>query len=80
MVKLGLEINFTPSYSPWANGINERNHYSCNMVVKKLRMEDENLSLQTAVKMAAWTHNTSVNILGYSPLQLVTGKSVVLPE
>ena len=31
------------------------------------------------VKAASWTHNTSVNKLGYSPLQLVTGKAVTLP-
>ena len=31
------------------------------------------------VKAAAWTHNTSVNKLGYTPLQLVTGKAVTLP-
>ena len=30
--------------------------------------------------MAAWTHNTNVNTLGYSPLQLMTGKSIVLPS
>ena len=31
------------------------------------------------IKAAAWTHNTSVNKLGYTPLQLVTGKAVTLP-
>ena len=31
------------------------------------------------VKAAAWTHNTSINRLGYSPLQLVTGKAVTIP-
>ena len=31
------------------------------------------------VKAAAWTHNTSVNKLGYSPLQLVTGQAVMIP-
>ena len=31
------------------------------------------------VKVAAWTHNTSVNRLGYSPLQLVTGQAVMVP-
>merc|ERR1712074_48942 len=30
--KLGLTINFTPSYSPWSNGIKERNHYSCDVI------------------------------------------------
>ena len=32
------------------------------------------------VKAPAWTHNTSVNKLGYSPLQLVTGQAVMVPE
>ncbi len=31
--------------------------------------------------MASWTHNTNVNVLGFQPLslQLVTGKSVMIP-
>ena len=35
--------------------------------------------MDALVKAAAWTHNTSVNKLGYLPLQLVTGKAVTLP-
>merc|ERR1712177_128865 len=31
------------------------------------------------VKTAAWTHNTNVNKVGFSPLQLVTGKAVNIP-
>ena len=31
------------------------------------------------INMASWTHNANINVLGYSPLQLVTGKSIVLP-
>merc|ERR1712105_546205 len=77
--KLGLKISFTPSYSPWSNGINERNHYSCDVIVKKIMEEDKKIMLQEATTMAAWTHNTNVNTLGYSPLQLMTGKSIVLP-
>ena len=56
--------------------MNERNRYSCDVIVKKAMEEDKNLRLQTAVNMASWTN---VNILGFSPLQLVTGKSIVLP-
>ena len=41
--------------------------------------EDKKISLQEAVNMAAWTHNMNVNVLGYTPLQLVTSKSVVFP-
>ena len=29
--------------------------------------------------MAGWTHNTNVNTLGFTPLQLVTGKNVMFP-
>merc|ERR1712074_249508 len=79
VAKLGLTIKFTPSYSPWSNGINERNHYSCDVIVKKIREENNKVTLQEAVSMASWTHNTNVNTHGYSPLQLVTGKSIVLP-
>ena len=43
-------------------------------------MEDKKTPLTDAlVKAAAWTHNISVNKLGYSPLQLVTGKAVTIP-
>merc|ERR1711984_33400 len=79
VAKLGLTINFTPSYSPWSNGINERNHYSCDVIVKKIQEENKKVTPQEVVSMAAWTHNTNVNTHGYSPMQLVTGKSIVLP-
>ena len=43
-------------------------------------MEEEKVPLyDSLVKAAAWTHNTFVNKLGFSPLQLVTGKAVTIP-
>ena len=43
-------------------------------------MEEYKVSLSDSlVKAAAWTHNTSVKKLGYSPLQLVTGQAVMIP-
>ena len=43
-------------------------------------MEEQKVSLSDSlVKAAAWTHNASVNKLGYSPLQLVTGQAVMVP-
>ena len=77
--KLGISISYRPAYSPWSNGINERNHASCDLTIKKL-MEDKNVGLtDVLVKTAAWTHNTNVNRAGYSPLTLVTGKAVSIP-
>ena len=42
--KLGININFGPAYSPWSNGINERNHASCDITIRKL-MKDKNIRL-----------------------------------
>ena len=44
-------------------------------------MADQKESLSDFLMIAAaWTHNTLVNKLGYSPLQLVTGQAVTLPR
>ena len=29
--------------------------------------------------MASWTHNPNVNVLGFQPLPLVTGRSLMIP-
>ena len=72
-------MKFGPSYSPWSNGLNEWNHASADITIKKL-MEEHKVALSDSlVKAAAWTHNTLVNKLGYSPLQLVTGQAVTIP-
>merc|ERR1712240_48972 len=56
--KLGISISYEPAYSPWSNGINERNHASCDLTIKKL-MEEKKIGLiDVLVKTAAWTHNT----------------------
>merc|ERR1712243_1694 len=74
--KLRISISYGPAYSPWSNGIIERNHALCDLTIKKL-MQDKNVgTLDVLVKTAAWTHNTNVNRAGYSPLTLVTGKAV----
>ena len=49
-------------------------------ILDKKLMEEKKMALNDSlVKAAAWTHNTSGNKLGYTPLQLVTGKAVTLP-
>merc|ERR1711962_1890412 len=78
--KLGLKIKFKPAFSPWSNDINERNHYNCDVMVMKIIEENKNVGLGEAVDMASWTHNTNVNVEGFQPLQLMTGKSVLIPD
>ena len=77
--KCQLTLKFGPSYSPWSNGLNERNHGVCDVIVKKAMETDKTLTLQEAVNIAAWSHNTNVNKLGYSPMQLQLGKAITLP-
>ena len=77
--KMGLTVKFGPAYSLWSNGLNERNHALADLTIKKLMEEKMTILSDSLIKVAAWTHKTSKNKLGYSPLQLVTGKSVTLP-
>ena len=77
--KCQLTLRFGPSNSPWSNGLNERNHGVCDVIIKKAMQTDKTLTLQEAVNIAAWSHNTNVNKLGYSPMQLQLGKAVTLP-
>ena len=37
--KLGLTVKFGPAYSPWSNGLNERNYASADLTIKKLLEE-----------------------------------------
>ena len=76
--KLGIKIQFTPAFSPWSNGVNERNHYNCDVIVRKIMDEDKKIILEEAVDVASWTQNTNLNILGFQPLQLVTHKNVMI--
>ena len=77
--KLGLTVKFGPAYSPWSNDLNGKNHAVVDLTIKKLMEEKKTALSDSLVTAAGWTHNTSINKLGYSPLQLVTGKSVTLP-
>ena len=77
--KAGFTIRFGPSYYPWSNGMNKHNHYSADIVVRKIMETYKKISLEQAVEMSSWTHNMNVNCLGFDPMSLVTGKSVVYP-
>ena len=70
--KLGLTVKFGPAYSPWSNGLNERNHASADLTIRKLMEEKKTPLSNSLIKAASWAHNSSVNKLIYTPLQLVT--------
>ena len=40
--KLGLSVKFGPAYSPWSNGLNERNYASADLTIKEtIRREED---------------------------------------
>ena len=77
--KYGISVRLTAAHSPWSNGKNERNHYTCDLVVDKLLAEDPNLGLDEAVSHAVNAKNLQINKTGFSPRQLMYGKQGVIP-
>ena len=77
--KWNIQFSAGPPYSPWSNGLNERNHHSCDIVVKKLLMEEPGMKLQSAINKAAWVHNTNLTKNGYAPLTTMSGQPIKLP-
>ena len=62
--------------------MNERNHASADIKIRKMLEEETKPKVHLTndlVKSASWVHNKNVNWLGYSPLQIATGKSVTIP-
>merc|ERR1712082_104845 len=77
--KWGLEMKFGPPYSPWSNGLNEKNHGAADKAVRKYLADHPRASLQEAVSYGQWTHNTNTSRAGYVHLQLMTGKKASFP-
>ena len=72
--KQDIDFLAGPPYSPWSNGCNERKHYSCDLIVKKLIAEDPKIKLQSAINKAAWAHNTNTAATGFAPITIATGQ------
>ena len=69
----GISIKHTAAYAPWANGINERNHYTVDMMMDKMLEENPTLSEDTALQYAICIRNCSMFVNGFTPAQLVFG-------
>ena len=41
IANLGITVRYGPAYSLWWNGINERNHASCDVTIRKLIEENK---------------------------------------
>ena len=77
--KFGIKLFLTAGNSPWSNGKNERNHYTCDKTIDKLMEDDKTMKLEDAVRKAVYVHNLQVTRRGFSPRQLVFGYQGVVP-
>ena len=77
--KLGIRHTTTGSFSPFSNGLNERNHHTVDLMMEKIMEEDEDISFEDALAKAVYAKNTMLNVHGFSPAQILTGRQPRLP-
>ena len=70
------EVCNTGTESPWQNGICERNHAVIDLCVENMLEDDQTLSLEVALAWAVNAKNSKSNYSGFSPYQLVLGKTL----
>ena len=71
--QFGINIKHTAAYTPWANGINENNHASIDIVMEKMLEE-------TALQYAVSIRNCSMFVLVFTPALLAIGQTPRLPS
>ena len=77
--KMGRTHYVTPAHTPWANGANERGHFTCDQTFRKLREEQPRRSLQSLLDEACYWANQEIRKSGFSAHQIMFGKQAVIP-
>ena len=74
-----IQMLTSGGYSPWQNGLCEKNHHLIDMMIEKMMHGDSTLTLERALAAALYAKKSMINVNGYSPLQLMMGKQPRLP-
>ena len=77
--KFNIKIQTTPLYSPWSNGVCERQNQTLTSMLLKIK-DSEKCDYDTALAWAVSAKNSLVNHNGFSPSQLVFGQNPNLPN
>ena len=70
----------TGANSPWQNGICEKNHALVDNMLERIEDDYPDLDVETMLAWACMAKNCLTNVYGYSPNQLVFGRSPKLPN
>ena len=66
----GILIKHTAAYSPWANGLNERNHATVDFMLNKMLLENPTMPKEMALQYAVAVRNNFMFVDGFTPVQL----------
>ena len=69
----------TAAFAPWSNGGNERNHHTVDLMMEKIMAEDKSIKFEDALARAVYAKNSMLNVHGFSPSQILTGKQPRIP-
>ena len=70
----------TGAYSPWQNGLCEKNHALVDNILERLDEDFPDMDLHTKLSWAGMAKNSLQMVYGYSPNQLVFGRNPNLPN
>ena len=76
---MNIEVMHTAGYSPFSNGVCERNHAVVDDMVYRMMAEDKELKVEVALAWAVNAKNCLQMFGGFSPYQLVYGRNPRLP-
>ena len=77
---LNVELLTTGANAPWQNGIVERNHMTSDSIISAVLRDYPKMSLEVALAWAINAVNSMSSVRGFSPYQLVFGRSIKLPN
>ena len=78
--QLNIELLSTGANAPWQNGTVERNHMTTDSIINAVKRDYPNMSLEVALAWAINAVNSMSSVRGFSPYQLVFGRSIKLPN
>lgn len=76
---MNIQVMHTAAYSPFSNGLCERNHAVIDEMVVKIMAEQPELPLKIALAWSVNAKNCLQMVGGFSPYQLVYGRNPKLP-
>ena len=77
--RFGIRHITTGAHSPFSNGLNERNHHTVDLMMEKIMDSDPSISFEQALSKAVYAKNIMLNVHGFSPAQILTGRQPRLP-